>query len=454
MRNFLILGIVTVLLSGGAYAQNFVPVIPGEGTLSQAIADAQDGDVLLLVPDAEYTETAASKLGTLVNKSLTITVDGEGRAIVRMLRDLEPDTAGVFFRLGDQASLTLNGLELDGNAKFKYLVSYYMPVTGVPTLVKKIQIENCLVHDLSNNILHGMDSKFASYLVVDTTIINNTITQRTGTIVHYKYCGANYIAMTNSTFATVTSYGIRISGAGSAGTLLPANTPTVVIDHTNWYNIGATDSREILLGDAPPLLNPWTVTNSIFVKQVATGNSRTFINIKDNSNTGDSNKGTITNICFWNIDKIAFYSHTVHDTIRMDPQFADADNYDFTLPAGSPLLTFGTDGKPIGDPRWGTNYVNTHPDHGEQPFAFALHPNYPNPFNPRTTLVFSLPQAGWTTLKVYDVQGRERSALVNAFLPGGLHRLAFDGSHLPSGVYFCQLKALNQTQIRKILLMK
>lgn len=460
-----ILAILFLLVGLVGYLSSQTYVTPGEGTLSAAIADAQDGDVLLLEPGLEYTETSLSRLGTLVNKNLTISVSGEGRAIVRMLKDLPSDSTGVFFRLGDQASLILKGLELNGNSKIKYLVTFYMPEAGTPTLIKKIKIDDCYIHDLypldrKNNVLHGMDSGFQGYLVVDSTIINNTVFHRTGTIVHYKYCGSNYISLTNSTFANIYQYGVRISGAGSAGSLLPSNTPKVIIDHTTWYKIGVgpitDDNREIILGDAPPLLRPWTVTNSIFVDQVSRAGStrRVVINIKDNTTSGESCMGTITNICFWDIDKIAFYMHTVRDTLRMDPQFLDTLSYDFTLPVGSPLLTYGKDGKPIGDPRWGTNYVAIKPQTEIVPVKFALALVYPNPFNPTTILSFNLPASGVVKLTVYDLRGNEVAVLVNENLPAGEYRYTFDGSHLKSGVYLCRLSAPGHTSTRKMVLLK
>lgn len=299
-------------------------------------------------------------------------------------------------------------------------------------------------------------------MVIDSTIIKNTVFRRTGPVVLYKQAGSNYISLTNSTIATVKSYGLRACGCDATeGSGLAGNTPKVLIDHTTWYNIGvggtADDMREIILGDKGPILRPWTVTNSIFVDQVSRlgSNRRTFINIKDNTTSGESCMGTITNICFWDIDKIAFYMHTVRDTIRMDPQFADTANYDFTLPAGSSLLTYGTDGKPIGDPRWGTNYVGVvKPQITNQPTKFALAPVYPNPFNPTTNLSFSLPVSGSTTLTVFDLRGNEVSRLVNEYLAAGDYSFTFDGGQFKSGVYLCRLTAAGNTSTRKMVLLK
>lgn len=91
---------------------------------------------------------------------------------------------------------------------------------------------------------------------------------------------------------------------------------------------------------------------------------------------------------------------------------------------------------------------------GENPIEFKLEQNYPNPFNPTTTIHFSLPQSVHTTLKIYDVLGREVATLVNGKLAPGGHSIVFDAKGLPSGVYFYRLQAGNFVQQRKMILVK
>lgn len=88
------------------------------------------------------------------------------------------------------------------------------------------------------------------------------------------------------------------------------------------------------------------------------------------------------------------------------------------------------------------------------PNKFALLQNYLNPFNPTTTIQFSIPGSQFATLKVYDILGREVKTLVNETKPPGTYEVKFDGSDLSSGTYFYRLTSGNFTQTKKMLLVK
>lgn len=88
------------------------------------------------------------------------------------------------------------------------------------------------------------------------------------------------------------------------------------------------------------------------------------------------------------------------------------------------------------------------------PDQYALHGNYPNPFNPSTEIGFTLPEAVSVTLVVYNVRGREVAHLVNGPLAAGTHQVTFEASRLPSGVYFIRLEAGAYVETRRMVLMK
>ena len=80
--------------------------------------------------------------------------------------------------------------------------------------------------------------------------------------------------------------------------------------------------------------------------------------------------------------------------------------------------------------------------------------NYPNPFNPSTTIRYALPKDGHVMLKVYDMLGREMMTLVNEEREAGSHEVRLDGTRLGSGVYLCRITAGGFTSVMKISLMK
>ncbi|MGB8318755.1 MAG: DUF5107 domain-containing protein [Ignavibacteriaceae bacterium] len=85
---------------------------------------------------------------------------------------------------------------------------------------------------------------------------------------------------------------------------------------------------------------------------------------------------------------------------------------------------------------------------------FRLYQNYPNPFNPVTVIKYQIPQSGLVTLKVYDILGKEVESLVNKIMNAGHYDIKFNGSNLPSGIYFYQLKINNYTATKKLILLK
>ncbi|MCK9211932.1 MAG: T9SS type A sorting domain-containing protein [Ignavibacteriaceae bacterium] len=88
------------------------------------------------------------------------------------------------------------------------------------------------------------------------------------------------------------------------------------------------------------------------------------------------------------------------------------------------------------------------------PENFTLSQNFPNPFNPSTTLSFAISHSSLVSLKVFDVLGREVAAPVNEYKLAGNYDVNFDASRLSSGVYFYQLRAGNNVETKSMILLK
>jgi choice-of-anchor B domain-containing protein len=89
-----------------------------------------------------------------------------------------------------------------------------------------------------------------------------------------------------------------------------------------------------------------------------------------------------------------------------------------------------------------------------QPIAFGLDQNYPNPFNPATRIDFRLSAPAQTSLRVYDVLGREVATLVDDLLQSGFHSRNFNANNLASGMYYYRLTSGNFVEARRMLLLR
>ena len=103
--------------------------------------------------------------------------------------------------------------------------------------------------------------------------------------------------------------------------------------------------------------------------------------------------------------------------------------------------------------------VNDNPPMPPTPSDFILHANYPNPFNPETTIGLDLPNSAVARLKIFNVAGQLKRILLAGRMDAGRHQVAWDGRddggrRLCSGVYFYRLKAGISNRTRRMMLLK
>ncbi len=148
-------------------------------------------------------------------------------------------------------------------------------------------------------------------------------------------------------------------------------------------------------------------------------------------------------------DSIYTISSNIYGGINDPVEFVLNSEDDFTITATcgglvkeSNIVTF----------RYSHNILNLNERFYEN--KYSLFQNFPNPFNPSTTINYTIPEQGLVKINVYDVLGKELFVLLNEFQLAGKHSINFDGSILPSGIYFYSLSCNNFHQTKKMILIK
>ncbi len=104
--------------------------------------------------------------------------------------------------------------------------------------------------------------------------------------------------------------------------------------------------------------------------------------------------------------------------------------------------------------QWINNSTSINENNNELTLDYHLSNNYPNPFNPTTKIIFSIPQRSFVSLKVFNVLGNEIATLVNGERSVGTYEVEFNASEISGGVYFYKLKSGNYFETKKMILLK
>jgi hypothetical protein len=157
-------------------------------------------------------------------------------------------------------------------------------------------------------------------------------------------------------------------------------------------------------------------------------------------------------------DGKTFYVNDVYNDSTYQITFTGGTAiFSMNIPAyGSAVLIVSDSVKKISVPTITSVNTNTA---ASLPIAFKLHQNFPNPFNPSTTIVFDLPKDGRISVRLYNLLGEEIAVLANGVYSAGVHQVRWDGrsNHggvASSGVYFVRLDAGTMTDTKKIVLLK
>lgn len=101
-----------------------------------------------------------------------------------------------------------------------------------------------------------------------------------------------------------------------------------------------------------------------------------------------------------------------------------------------------------------SNLVGVSNNNSVQPNEYKLNQNFPNPFNPATTISFTLPKKDFASIRIYDSLGKEVSSLINEVKQAGYYEINFNASELSSGVYFYKLITSGYSETKNMVLIK
>ncbi|OGU55925.1 MAG: hypothetical protein A2V66_18450 [Ignavibacteria bacterium RBG_13_36_8] len=103
---------------------------------------------------------------------------------------------------------------------------------------------------------------------------------------------------------------------------------------------------------------------------------------------------------------------------------------------------------------WDQTTTDYNSEKNETPSDFTLYQNFPNPFNPKTTISYSLSTFGFVSLEIFSVLGKEILTFVDKEQNPGIYKIEFDAAELPSGTYFYQLRHNGKSETKKMIILK
>ena len=426
-----------------------IEVAAGQNTLMDAVDAAGAGDIIVLTDSGgEY----------LNDERMDITVPLTIRAATGLderpvIKNNEPDesTRVVFEVLN---SLHLDGVEIDGQAGTDFNAKYLLRVRGAVDSSTVLKVTDSYLHDVvaggDGNFLRQYPGTFADSMIFRNSILSGSGKEGIRTKDEATDSGlfnVKYLEVSNTTIANTKQAAIYIY-SGDTDPATPE--PEFIVDRLTCYNCGGletgagTGNGRAIYGRG---MQTARITNSIIANSVV-DDGLWSVNLTGTSSISHSN--------LFMVSKIQLGGNSTQEAIsEIDPEFTDPDMLDFTIPAGSPLRTMGTDGMGIGDMRWMASNVAIEEDTPlPSETDIVLGQNYPNPFRSQTTIPYRMERQGHVTLELYDLLGRRVAQIKEGFEPAGAHTVTVSMDRQAPGTYFYKLSVDGQVTWRKFVVAK
>ena len=332
MKKTLLLVLSAMLLSFSAQAAvvNIDPNGGQQGRFQFAFEDLQDGDVLVLA-DGEYITPWSF---SITQKNVVVKAADGAKPVIRLT------DAGGWTSIKLESSITFDGIAFDGNGVTKYPIYINSDISGT------IAFRNC---EFTSWTYYAISDPWTDVYTngkhVDSLIIDNCIFHDGGgSAVKLSKYGPNakhtcdYVSITNSTI-------YNIGSNGGAAIELHANADAtgsqnrIIIDHVTLYNFANAEYGGIAIRKS----NNIQVTNNIIANPTNTGLTAVY-------NYSQIQNNLLYNVAIKTSDGAGIDASCI---TGKDPLFVYPANGNFNLRPGSPALGAATDGKVLGDTRWG-----------------------------------------------------------------------------------------------------
>ncbi len=294
-------------------------------------------------------------------------------------------------------------------------------------------------------------SMLQSHMMIDLTSVDPS-----GTPYISDYPGANYCTYSIGTLAGITSE--IYSYLALNGTLESLGYASTTSSLPGFESKIFNSPAEIQVQFPYTMNSTWTQSYTQTINSYFNGNLVSSIPSSISNTILVDAYGTMTLPGGGTFDALRQREET---TISSSDGIITSVNYTFLTKSGAQASFSATDMNPpnsgtinVDGGSWNSPLASDVQQISGLPKDYTLNQNYPNPFNPTTNIEYSIPEASFVELKVYDVLGNEVATLVNEEQSAGVYRADFSGNNLASGLYIARITAGNYTNTVKMTLMK
>lgn len=432
--------------SSGGSTVTIHQIAAGQNTLMDAVDAAGPGDVIVLTTSGgEYLNDSDMN----VYEPITIRA-AAGLDEKPVIKNNEPDeSTRVIFDIFD--SLHLDGIEIDGQAGTEFNAKYLLRIRNSgDNLVDSstvLRVTNSYIHDVvagsDGNFLRQYTETYADSIIFDNVIFNNSgkegirIKDESSERPNMGFYNVGYFRVSNTTMSNTANDAIYLYGGDEDSTTAE---PEFIVDQLTCFNCGFKNGRSIW----PRNIYGAMITNSNIAN--SKDDADYTIRLYGDSQISHTNLFAVSPL---RLDDNAMSSNMY----EVDPQFANPDNLNFTLPESSPLLTGSSTGGPVGDPQWDpARRIGIEADIVPGIHGGFLGQNYPNPFNGQTVIPYRVDRPAQVRLEVYDILGRRVARIADGMHTPGEYHVQLAMPQQAPGHYLFTLAIDGQVQRRTLVL--